>query len=124
MDSGANFASVLLPSEGDNLYNLWLWDTILADWYDSGNLLTGDSQYFSGGEGVDRFRILGIEVSAGLDPHDTTAFVTGLWFTDEDVVSMRQVPISVDTGVVPLPGAVLLGILGLGAAGWKLRNYA
>jgi len=26
--------------------------------------------------------------------------------------------------VVPVPGAVLLGILGLGAAGWKLRRFA
>lgn len=26
--------------------------------------------------------------------------------------------------VVPVPGAVLLGILGLGVAGWKLRKYA
>jgi len=26
--------------------------------------------------------------------------------------------------VVPVPGAILLGILGLGAAGWKLRKFA
>ena len=29
-----------------------------------------------------------------------------------------------DVSVVPVPGAVLLGILGLSAAGWKLRKYA
>jgi hypothetical protein len=27
-------------------------------------------------------------------------------------------------GVVPVPGAVLLGMLGLGVAGWKLRKFA
>jgi len=31
---------------------------------------------------------------------------------------------SVDVTVVPVPGAVLLGILGLGVAGWKLRKFA
>lgn len=28
------------------------------------------------------------------------------------------------TALVPVPGAVMLGMLGLGAAGWKLRKYA
>ena len=30
----------------------------------------------------------------------------------------------VNDGVVPLPGAVLLGMLGMGAAGWRLRRFA
>lgn len=45
----------------------------------------------------------------------------GLWFKDntwEDVLGG-----SVDATVVPIPGAILLGFLGLGAAGLKLRKY-
>lgn len=124
VDLGPNFSSVLLPSAGDNFYSLWLWDAASGDWFNSGVVLTGGSQYSFGSDGVDRFRILGIELMAGLDPLDTTAFMSGLWFTDPGLVSMRQVPISFDTGVVPLPGAVLLGILGLGAAVWRLRDCA
>ncbi len=29
----------------------------------------------------------------------------------------------VPTSVVPIPGAILLGVLGLGTAGWRLRRY-
>jgi hypothetical protein len=114
-DSGPNFASVLLPSVGDNHYELWLWNG--SSWADSGTDLTGGSPYAFPSGGVDKFRILGIEPSAGLDPLNTTAFVTGLWFTDTGPVSMRQVPIT-----TPVPGAVMLGGLGLSFAGWLLRR--
>jgi hypothetical protein len=120
VDFGPYFASVLLPTLGfgDNLYDLWSWNAGLTSWVDSGFDLTGGVPYAFGAGGVDRFRILGIEMP-GLDPLDVTAFVTGLWFTDTGTVSMRQVP-----NVVPLPGAVLLGGIGLSFAGWRLRRKA
>ena len=31
---------------------------------------------------------------------------------------------SVDAAVIPVPAAVILGVLGLGVVGWKLRKYA
>ena len=47
---------------------------------------------------------------------------TTSWFTPQ--VPLTAVGGSIDVSVVPVPGAVLLGILGLGAAGLKLRKYA
>lgn len=44
------------------------------------------------------------------------------WFTAGDFTDVHSG--SVDAHVVPLPAAVLLGILGLGVAGLKLRKYA
>jgi hypothetical protein len=47
---------------------------------------------------------------------------TTQWFTPQ--VPLTAIGGSIDVSVVPVPGAVLLGILGLGAAGLKLRKYA
>jgi hypothetical protein len=124
VDSGPRFSSVLLPSVGDNLYDLWLWDNAISSWMDSGTNLTGGSQYDFASGGLDRFRILGIEASAGLDPQDDTAFVTGLWFTDTGSVTMRQVPISFDTETIPAPGALALLSIGLVGLRFVRRKLA
>jgi hypothetical protein len=46
---------------------------------------------------------------------------TTTWFADGAYTSRSG---SADASVVPVPGAVLLGILGLGAVGVKLRKFA
>jgi hypothetical protein len=121
VDSGPNFASVLLPSVGDNLYDLWLWDNTASSWMDSGANLTGGSRYDFASGGISKFRILGIEPSAGLDPQDDMAFVTGLWFTSTGSVTMRQVPISFDTAI-PAPGALALVPIGLAGLSFARRK--
>lgn len=45
----------------------------------------------------------------------------GNWFTGAAYSTSTG---SVDASVVPIPAAVVLGILGLGVTGWKLRKYA
>jgi hypothetical protein len=59
----------------------------------------------AGPGGVSRFRILGIEVEAGLDPLNVTAFVTGLTFVADGQLTGTMTPLTVE---VPTPAAILL----------------
>ncbi len=117
VDSGANFASVELPTLGDGVYDLWLWNDTFGTWADADVDLIGGKVYDFGGDGVDAFRILGVEANLGLNPYDAGAFVTGLWFTSPGMVSMHQVPVVLEADdlmvVVPLPGALGLFAIGL-----------
>ena len=116
--SGPNFASVILPNVGDGEFALWLWDSILGNWvFDE--TLTHDIQFFFGGGGVDRFRILGIETGAGLDPNDPQAFVTGLTFVENGTVDMTMTAITTNA---PEPPALSLLALGLVALGFSRRT--
>ena len=106
------FASVLPPAGiGNNLFDLFLWNG--SAFFDSGIDLLGGVQYFFGALGVEKFSIRGIEVAAGLDPEDVTAFITGLTFISAGDFTGTMTPIPTR---VPEPGVlslVLLGILAL-----------
>jgi hypothetical protein len=116
-----NFASVLLPMGiGDNVFDLYLW-TGLA-FVDSGIDLTGGSQHFFGGPGVDRFSIRGIEVAAGLDPDNVTAFITGLTFVSAGDFTGTMTPIVVEVGAVPEPTSIGIIAAGLISLAWLRRR--
>lgn len=115
--SGPNFASVLLPTTiGDGVYDLYLWEN--SDYVFSA-ALTGGTEYFFAPGGVSRFRILGIEVSANLDPNNPQAFVTGLTFVGAGAVSLTQTPL---VSQVPLPASGWLLFSGLLAVGSLKRS--
>ncbi len=113
VQSGSNIASVFLPTNiGDGSYDLYLWDNVD---YIFATAITGGFNYTFADGGVNRFRVLGIEPTADLDPSNTSAFITGLTFTGPGTISMTQTPI---VSQVPVPAAAWLfasGLLGLGA---------
>ena len=124
LNAGPNFATVLLPTGvGDDIYDLWLFDSGLGQFVDSGIDIMGGVSYDFGGGGINRFSIRGIEVAEALDPTDFTAFVTGITFAGTGLVDMTMIPVTFDTnagGAVPSPASlplVLLALAGMGLAG-------
>jgi hypothetical protein len=87
-----NFASVTLATGiGDNSFDLYLFDG--TNWVFKTYLTGGNTYTFDPG-GVDRFRILGIELSAGLDPQNPTAFITGLTFVASGEFTGTMTPLT------------------------------
>jgi hypothetical protein len=111
------FASVTLPTGlGDNMYDLLLWN---GSSYQFAANLTGGLEYLFGPGGVDRFRILGIELGDALDPNNPAAFITGLTFVSDGTFSGTQTPlVDFAAGETPLPGTLPLFATGLGALGF------
>jgi len=56
-----------------------------------------------------------LRIAAGLDPLDTTAFVTGLTFTGAGLFTGTQTPLTVDVAAVPEPETYALFLAGLAA---------
>ena len=114
-----NFKSVSLPTDiGDGLYDIFGYDpldhlVLLA------HDLAGGSMFDFGTNGVSRFRVMGIETSAGLNPANTTAFVTGLVFTGAGAFTGTQTPIN---ATVPEPPMLALCVMVLAASGLRRRG--
>lgn len=111
VDTGPNFASILIPDPlpgGDSMFDLLVNGSIQPLFAGTEfNLLDLNPDGFSS------FGIRGIDVGEAIDPNDPLAFVTGLSFVDSGNVSMRMIPV---TANVPEPTTI--GLVGLGLAGF------
>jgi hypothetical protein len=113
-DGDPLFASVRLPDIGDvDGYLLCLWSGAS---YDCSTHLDAE-ELFTFANGAERFKVL--DIDGGLDPTDTTAFITELTFTDDGRFTGTQTPIV--TFVVPEPATLSLVGAGL-VAGALLRR--
>jgi hypothetical protein len=102
-----SFRSVMLPHVGDGVYRVEVFDPTTGEWHFVEQVQAEQELLFQ--SDVRRFRVLGIEASAGLDPNDPTAFITGLSFVGDGRFTGRMI------AVVPEPGtwALLFGGLAL-----------
>lgn len=122
-EGNPSFQSVVLPvGIGDGLYDIFGLDaggvaTLLAhDW-------AGGATFEFGAGGITGFRVGAIETEAGLDPSDTTAFVTGLTFTGAGLFTGTQTPLTVDVvAAVPEPETYALFGAGLALLAWARRR--
>jgi hypothetical protein len=64
-----------------------------SDFYLAAENIASGQTYVFNPQGVDRFKILGIEKNAQLDPNDVTAFITELTFTGTGQFTGSMVPI-------------------------------
>ena len=117
--AGPLISSVILPQGiGDGRYDVYVWEN--GDWkLLQGNVLGGQS--FSFGTAVDRFKVLGIEPSAGLNPASPIAFSAGLTFDQNGTVNLSQQAISVMTAV-PEPATYAMMGMGLAMLGVVARR--
>lgn len=117
-----NFASVILPDIGDGVFDLSFFvGSILQT-----TTLDDGLQFFFPTGGVDAFSVRGIEISAGLDPANVTAFITGLTFVTVGNFTGTMTPITqfVTPGAVPEPGTLLLIGFGFAALAYRRRRAA
>jgi hypothetical protein len=121
-DFEPNFLSVDLPDDiGDGLYDIAVrdifgqWVTVAHDW-------RGTDIFNFGPDGVNRFRVTGIETRAGLNPASTTAFITGLTFAGNGMFTGTQTPITVTLSDVPEPPTLALAALAFLACVGRFRQ--
>lgn len=111
-NSGPNFATVKLPNLGmSHAYELLTWDGLKFVFAAN---LAANTLYDFGANGVSKFEVLGIDSSLGLDPTNSTAFVTQLTFTGDGTFTGSMTAVT----DVPEPSTWAMLVLGFAAVGF------
>jgi hypothetical protein len=108
-----NFASVLFPSIQTPFELSFVFSGM--DFNDT--VMPGTVFDFPTG-GVGPFTVTGIDPADGLDPANTTAFITGLTFEGDGTFTGTQTPITADVAAAPEPSS--LALLASSLVGWRL----
>jgi hypothetical protein len=121
--TGSPFRSVLLPQIGNSNYELFLWN---GSQYVFDQTLPAGVEHLFGLNGVDRFRITGIDLQAALAPNDPLAFPTTVSFLGggDEEIAMTPLTSSVSASV-PEPSTWLMmvtGLAGLVGYGWRRKR--
>ena len=101
-------------------YGLYIWNG--STYVHAADLLANTLYNFAAG-GVSKFMVLGIDASLGLDPNNSTAFVTQVTFTDDGVFTGTMTAIT----AVPEPSTwamMILGFAGVGFLAYRRRSQA
>jgi hypothetical protein len=118
-----NFASVSLPNIGNSgPYSLFLWNG--TSWVFN-TTLAANTIFNFGALGVDRFEVLGIDPSLGLDPNNPVAFVTALTFVGTGDFTGTMTPVV--TAAVPEASTwamMIFGFTGIGVMTYRRRKAA
>jgi len=114
-----NFATVELPNLGlSHPYDIFTWNGIS---FVFAQQLAADTLYNFGPGGVSRFEVLGIDASLGLDPSNSTAFVSQVTFTGDGQFTGSMTAIT----AVPEPSTwamMILGFAGLGFMAYRRKS--
>ena len=92
-----NFRSVSLPNVGDRRFLVEIFDPSASHYRKDFTALAGRTYSFTAHgypHGVSKFRVKGIEVAAGLDAANPSAFPTALGFTGAGTFTGSMVPIT------------------------------
>ena len=109
-----NFASVLLPAVQANPFDV----SFMYNGMDFNDMVMPETIFDFPNGGVGAFTVTGIDPADGLDPADTTAFITGLTFAGDGTFNGTQTPITEEVAATPEPGSISL--LATGLLGWPL----
>ena len=109
-----NFATVQLPDLGMlHPYDLYLWN---GTSFVFAQQLAANTLFNFGPGGVSMFEILGIDPSLGLDPNNSTAFVTQVTFTGDGAFTGTMTAVT----AVPEPSTWAMMILGFAGVGFMV----
>jgi len=118
-DGGPNFASVKLPDLGlGHPYGLYIWNG--SSYVHAADLLA-NTLFDFGPNGVSKFKVVGIDESLGLDPNNSTAFVSQVTFTGDGAFTGTMTAIT----AVPEPSTwamMILGFASIGCLAYRRRN--